>query len=567
MNNTALSLLFFVIVLLNGCAGQRPPEGGPLDTTPPEIISIYPAPNTILYSDNKIVFEFSEYVDRRSFEESIFISPSLRDIEFDWSGTEVEMIVHETLRKNTTYVITVGTDVTDVRNRNRLANSFSLSFSTGDKIDNGMITGAVFDEKPDGVMIFSYRLDDIKPDTLNPVYTRPDYLTQTGKNGRFALTNLAPGTYRLFAIRDDYKNLLYDPETDAAGTTDDVTITEQDTLKTDIKFIIAQEDTTPPRIASVQVPDRQHVVATFSEPLDSATVQFSSFTISDTAGANRLPMQSMLRIKTLFPNNEQYSSITLVTDQHKDLQVYVVSVDGVKDLNGFVINPLARQKQFTGSGVADSSAPGLASITVKDSLATVLAGDSITVSFSDAIAQPVSDSAFIIRRQRDSSKVDVRAAWINPAKLSLKPRGALEINQRYLLELRWNYLKDLFGNRHKDSVTTFRFGITDPEQFGSIEGSFAGFGSLLPVVIQAENIVDKRQKAVKTKTSQFGKFAFTLLPEGRYALKAFEDRNNNFTHDAGKIYPYQPAEKFTLYSDTIRVRPRWPVDGVIFKTK
>ncbi|MDD8019328.1 MAG: hypothetical protein PHP42_13230, partial [Bacteroidota bacterium] len=103
-----------------------------------------------------------------------------------------------------------------------------------------------------------------------------------------------------------------------------------------------------------------------------------------------------------------------------------------------------------------------------------------------------------------------------------------------------------------------------PELFGSIEGSFAGFANS-PVVIQTENIADKSQKPIKVKRTQFGKFNFTLLPEGRYTLKAFEDRNDNGIHDAGKIFPYQQGEKFTFYPDTIRVRARWPVDGVIFK--
>ncbi|MEW6061331.1 MAG: Ig-like domain-containing protein, partial [Bacteroidota bacterium] len=121
--------LFVPVALFSGCAGQRPPEGGPVDSTPPEIISVYPAPQTTHFNDSKVVFEFSEYVDRRSVEEAIFISPSIEQKEFKWSGTEVELYFLEELKKNTTYVITVGTDVRDVRAGNRMAKSYSLSFS------------------------------------------------------------------------------------------------------------------------------------------------------------------------------------------------------------------------------------------------------------------------------------------------------------------------------------------------------------------------------------------------------------------------------------------------------
>ena len=73
------------LLLLSGCAGQRPPEGGPIDTTSPEIVEISPIANTTNYAKQRISLEFNKYVDRRSVEESIFISPYVRDIEFDWS--------------------------------------------------------------------------------------------------------------------------------------------------------------------------------------------------------------------------------------------------------------------------------------------------------------------------------------------------------------------------------------------------------------------------------------------------------------------------------------------------
>jgi uncharacterized protein (DUF2141 family) len=56
-----------------------------------------------------------------------------------------------------------------------------------------------------------------------------------------------------------------------------------------------------------------------------------------------------------------------------------------------------------------------------------------------------------------------------------------------------------------------------------------------------------------------------MLPEGYYALKVFDDVNGNAVHDAGTVFPFVRAEKFVIHSDTIRVRARWPVDGVMIK--
>lgn len=543
-----------------GCAGQRLPEGGPVDTIPPEIISIYPQPNTINFAENKVIVEFSEYVDRRSVEDAIFISPAIENVEYDWSGTELEIIFNEQLRQNTTYVITIGTDVIDVRARNRMGKAFTLAFSTGSKIDNGTIAGKVFDEKPEGVMIFSYRLNKLKIDTLNPAITKPDYLTQTGKTGEFFLTNIVPGSYRIYAIRDEYRNLLYDPETDAAGTTDDVILTEKDTLVSNVEFTLAKEDTTSPRISSIETPDNNHVVVKFSESLDSTSIKQSYFQISDTL------LQNPLAIKSIFPNSDQYNAFTLVTSSQKENDLYLLQIDSVKDNAGFVINPLARTKQFKGGSHKDTVPPSLIFSTIRDSSTKILPSDKITFTFNDAIQHPVTDTTFGILRRRDSTNVSFYISVNNPSSVTLTSALPYVIGERYQFVLRWNGIKDIFGNVRKDSISKFYFLIDDPENYGSIEGMFVGYeGS--STIIQASNIVDKKQIPAKRKITPDGKFVFHGLPEGRYTIKAFDDRNMNEIQDAGKVFPFQRSEKFTLYPDTVRVRPRWPVDGVIFKAK
>ncbi len=549
-----------VFLLLAGCAGQRPPEGGPADSVPPEIISVLPAPNTVNYSDNSIIIEFSEYVDRRSVEGAVFISPAVDEKEFDWSGTELEIIFHQELRKNTTYVLTIGTDVTDVRARNRMAKAFTLAFSTGTKIDNGTITGKVFDEKPDGVMIFSYRLNSILADTLNPAVSKPDYLTQTGKNGEFVLPNLAQGTYRLFALRDEYRNLLYDAETDDIGTTDDATVTAKDTLISSVKFTIAKEDTTPPRIVSVTASDNRHLSLQFSEPMDSASLSTAAFSITDTLS------RPILNVQQFFATNPQFSSVTLVTEPQRKESLYVLQVNGVKDKNGFLINPTAKMKQFAGSGVNDTIPPKVLSSSFQENSAKIMPEAEIVFQFTDVLQKPITDTSITIQRMKDSAFVPSSVLFRSLNTVVIKPKQKLNIGDQYLLSFTWNGFKDPAGNYYKDSITHAGFSVDDPENFGSIDGVFAGFGGAKNM-ITAVNLSDKKQTERKTVTNASGKFTFTELPEGKYSLKAFDDVNGNSVHDAGKPFPWKKGERFLFYRDTIRVRARWPVDGVMFNSK
>src|SRR5512135_2599993 len=98
------ALFAVAAMVLGSCAGQRPPQGGPPDTTPPEIVRSVPAPGATNVHPAQIHLEFSEYVDRRSVEQSVFVSPPLGQLEYSWSGTEVDISIPDTLREQTTYI-------------------------------------------------------------------------------------------------------------------------------------------------------------------------------------------------------------------------------------------------------------------------------------------------------------------------------------------------------------------------------------------------------------------------------------------------------------------------------
>ncbi len=117
------------------------------------------------YKEDFIEFEFSEYVDKRSFKDALFISPSIDEqLEINWSGKSVKIVFPNGLKENLTYVVTIGTDVVDVNNKNRMASSYSFSFATGDKIDKRTISGKVYGKDIEGTLIFGYKFSD---DTTN----------------------------------------------------------------------------------------------------------------------------------------------------------------------------------------------------------------------------------------------------------------------------------------------------------------------------------------------------------------------------------------------------------------
>src|SRR5690606_15735372 len=129
-------LIFLVFFFIASCANQLPPGGSEVDRIPPKIVEVFPADGTTNFDEDYFEIGFSEYVDKRSVQDAIFISPAIEgEIEYDWSGKYLRVNFSQKLKDNTTYVVTIGTDVADLNNKNRMSEAFIFTFSTGNEID------------------------------------------------------------------------------------------------------------------------------------------------------------------------------------------------------------------------------------------------------------------------------------------------------------------------------------------------------------------------------------------------------------------------------------------------
>lgn len=558
----------FIMVLLLSCAGQRPPEGGPPDTDPPVIVSSIPPSNTTRFSGDRIILEFDEYVDRRTFEQSVFISPPVGPLEVEWSGTEVEIRFLEPLRENTTYVVTIGTDVADLRNRNKMAQAFALAFSTGEEIDVGAIEGQVYPAKPadrpEGVMIFAYRLDGLDPDTLNPKETSPDYITQTGKSGMFVLGHLAFGSYRVLAVRDEFRNLLYDPEADEYGVPAfPLRITPRDTLASNVLMRLAKEDTTAPRLVKATFQHSTHLVVEFSEPVHQGSLFPQGVEIVDTVTRQRVEVKSVAQ---LLP---KLAAFLVVTEPTVHETPYRVTIHDGRDNAGNKMNPLANSFLVSGIPAKDSIGLILASISVPDSGRGIAFQPDIRLSFSTALERGSAAGA-VTMRTNAGVDVPVRTQWLNDAAILLQSVQPLAPKSWYTVRIDCGKFRDPFGNRGRDTTRVLVFETMDPELLSGIEGRIAdGNTTDTSGVLHlfAENVAKKELKPYHRILSGAGRFEFHNILEGQYLLHAYRDRNGNQRYDAGTPMPFERSERFVQYPDTLKVRARWPLEGVVIELR
>jgi len=238
--------VFVLSVIISGsCANQLPPEGGKNDTDPPELNYIFPRPNSTGVKGNKIIIKFNEYVDRRSFEESFFISPlPAKGFIFEWSGKEVEIVFNDNFERERTYVIIIGKDLRDVRGGNNLSEPFGFAFSTGNKLDMGNIYGKVFSDNYDRVKVLLYHIKDTSDYFPDPTVKIPGYVTQVTADGNYTFTNLPNGKFRLYAVTDEDRNNVYDRGIDnVAMLPDDPVLTGDSISVSGLNFALKIPDT------------------------------------------------------------------------------------------------------------------------------------------------------------------------------------------------------------------------------------------------------------------------------------------------------------------------------------
>jgi Big-like domain-containing protein len=200
-----LSIILTGVFANFGCANIVPPLGGPRDTLPPRLITAVPADQTRQFKSykNKIVFTFDEYIDLKDVSTNLIVSP-VPKIEpiVESKLRTLTVTIKDTLQPNTTYSLNFGKAVRDV-NEGNILKDFTYVFSTGSYIDSAEFSGTVVvanTGKADSSLIVLLHRKLIDSAVVNE---RPRYFTRVDTNGRFHFKYLAPGTYALYAMKDE----------------------------------------------------------------------------------------------------------------------------------------------------------------------------------------------------------------------------------------------------------------------------------------------------------------------------------------------------------------------------
>lgn len=542
----------FAIMYLSSCASKGAISGGPEDKTPPEVVESIPAHLSLNVSaDISVEIKFSERMNRSSVEKSIFISP-LPEVEpvFKWKGyKKLRILFQQPLEPQRTYVINIGSSASDMH-KNSMENSYSLAFSTGNRIDNGKITGKVYGKyKANKTFIYAYQMHDrmeFEPDTL-----LPDYITQAGKTGEFELEYLAFDRYRLFAVEENGSNREYNLGKDriSVPVESDVEISLSDTSDSVSFFGFSTIDTLSPRALTVFPVDNKHLTFRTTEPLVLPEKNDSIWTLQIEGGEKSPAL-------LVYPDTESRSKVHLHFENMTGETEYELYLGALKDSAGYKMDSSSVFRTFTASSVMDTIPPALIKIYPVSGAKSVYPGDNINLMFSEALTpESIASSVSIINS--DSEAVDFNISSSFPNKWTLSSVGGWDSNEKYTLEISLNSIEDIYGNTEIDSVRIIRFHIVNKDTFGIISGKVMNnSGNESPIYVTAMPVKGK-SRSQTSRTQEDGNFRLENVLPGKYFLNAFRDKDGNGRYTSGLPVPYTRAEPFFQGTDTVFVRSRW----------
>ena len=555
INNKNTLIFLLLSLFLLRCANQLPPTGGEVDKIPPEIEEVFPADGTTNYIEDYFEIEFSEYVDKRSVTDAIFISPFIEgSLEFSWSGTTLEVIFPEELKEDVTYTITIGTDVVDLNNKNRMAQSFTFSFSTGDKIDRKIISGIVYGKEKEGIFIYAYKMNG---DSDSLLQRKPDYVSQTGVNGNFSLKGLGEGDYRIFAVNDQFKDYLYQQDQDKIGIPfKDILLSEADSMFMDLNFLLFDADTTKPRLISAIMTDRYHLLVSSSEELKKESIQANNFSVIDSTE------NQIHKIIFAYKGSGKPEEFVLMTDVNMDpANVVYLLADTLTDINGIsIVNDFAK---VTVSDRPDTSVIKIISTKPAQNELADFQNTEIKIFFDEAFNKDFNLTAVALT-DTFNKPISFDIDFYDDATLVINPAENLKPDKDYLVKIQLGEFADLAGNS-RDSLFTLKFKTISGLDFTGLSGNVIDLDyNKNPFLVLESGEDEELNYKLKLSSS---KFEFSRVMPGKYILWCFLDEDSSGEYSYGWPEPIKFSEVFSFYPDTLNLRPRWEVTDLNFKFK
>ncbi len=547
-------LLTFLIIL--SCAKIELPPGGPPDETPPEVIASEPSKGaTSVPLDADVRITFSEKMKKVDVVSQIVIIPEPEEPpRLDWDGDQLVIEFRDILEDNRTYLVTIKTGMEDLR-RNKLERPFMLAFSTGEKLDNGIVRGQVFENfKPaNAVDIWAYDYDN--NNGFDIFERKPDYIGQSDSLGRYSLEYMAYGQYLVFAAQDRAGNRIYDPLSDKIAIPyQTIELDSFNAIMGRFDLMLSDQDTASLRIVSAKFNQDRLIEINLSSRIMIDSISPENIAIlKDTLEAGEYDIR-------IYAPSDSSTTLLLAVDGLANGEC-MIRLSGIDNIRGRGFAGGSDTVRVMIEDLADETAPEIVGTWPDIGSRFVAIDTEIRAYFSEPIQLDSADSSAIYLVDKDSSYIVEGELLVEGMEVRYVPSDTLKADAEYVIYLDPRRIHDRAGNYVEgDSVETINFRTLDRSEYGSISGRLEVDDAMDDRVLVVSSVDRTMEEKVILDDSLY---FYVVVPDGKYFFYTFLDVNDNGNLDSGALKPFRYAERFHIFPDTIPVRARFETEDVV----
>lgn len=535
------------------CATIVAPSGGPKDITPPKMVSSQPKDLSTNFKGNKLILTFDEYVQLKTPEKFMLISPPLKktpDIKI--KGHSLVVKLEDSLRSNTTYNFYFGEAIVDLTENNPIPN-FNFAFSTGPEIDSlslsGNITDALSRKPVKGaiVMLYTDFGDSI------PMKQIPTYVSRSLENGSFHFNSLAAGKYRAVALVDGDNDYKYNLPTEMIGFNSDSVQPYYNAINLNDSAAVSKSDLTKEKLVSIDIfpePDStQRILKSVIAAPNKLAVVFRYPIISPGFRALNVPDSLPWSIREWNSGNDTLTAWLLNKPDTLKLEVSDrgIVLDTVKIATAMKVSGKARKLSKN------------TSLGYSTTLSNRMLGynQPLLLTFANPVKQYDFDSLLFTRRTTTDTSTFRPVMQFTDS-----------IHRRLLVSYKWNEAEKYdmyipggaFTDIYSDSCdsTHVVFQMRPVDDYGTFSVTINRVDKSYPVIIQLLTekgaVVDQRILTTEKKAD------FGLIFPGKYGLKAIMDVNANGRWDTGQFIKKIQPERVLVNPKIFEVRTNWELE-------
>lgn len=557
---TVVSL--FLLVVMYSCANMAAPNGGPYDEAPPVVVRTVPAPNQTNFKGKRIEIEFNENVQLDKPMDNVIVTPPQKLLPvIRANGKKVIVELKDSLKPNTTYTVDFTSAISDSNEKNVYEN-YSFAFSTGDKIDSLEISGSLLNASNLEPMIgFTIGLHSNLEDST---FTQKvfDRISRTDEKGHFTIRNIAPGSYRVFALEDVNRDYKFDQPGEAIAFSDSIIVpsftfaSRQDTIWKDsltvdtiktveytrflpdnIELRLFKEDFNRQYMLKPERIQENKLTVRFNAPIDSVPMLTPlNFNNKDKEWFYTQKAEENKTIHYWLTDSMVYNQDTLkmsITYPKSDsLNILRQQIDTIQLVMRRRPEPKKKKKD-------DNPDPIVMLNTSVNASGKIDLFDTIRITFDEPVLELSKDMIYLdIKKDTIWEEIDFELKPDSLNSLAYNIMRPWKYEEAYRVEIDSASIASIYGKMNNKLSNEFSFKKRD--EYGHLYINTPGIDSLAFI-----ELLDKSDNPLRKASIKDGGALFMNLIPGKYYARIIMDKNGNNKWDTGNyVSKTQPEEVF-----------------------